>query len=205
MEFSGVPMQQTVHAEQSAMIHAWLRGETALVAITVNYRPCGHCRQFMNELNSGAGLQIRLPGAEPKILADHLPDAFGPKDLGIATLLMDQINHGYQLTLTDKLAQTALAVANQSYAPYSNAHCGLALPAKDGGVYAGRYAENAAFNPSLPPLQAALILFNLLGGDCMKIRRAAVAEPQSAILSQWDMTRATLAALSCHNASRISF
>ncbi|MBF1995080.1 cytidine deaminase [Serratia symbiotica] len=202
MEFSGVPMQQTVHAEQSAVIHAWLRGETALVAITVNYRPCGHCRQFMNELNSGAGLQIRLPGAEPTTLADHLPDAFGPKDLGIATLLMDQINHGYQLTLTDKLA---LAAANQSYAPYSNAHSGLALAAEDGRVYAGRYAENAAFNPSLPPLQAALILFNLLGGDCMKIRRAVLAEPQSAILSQWDMTRATLAALGCHNVSRVSF
>lgn len=112
MEFSGVPMQQTVHAEQSAVIHARLRGETVMAAITINYRPCGHCRQFMNELNSGAGLQIRLPGAEPTTLADHL------------------------LTLTDKLTQAALAVANQSYALYSNAHSCLALAAEDGRVYA---------------------------------------------------------------------
>jgi cytidine deaminase len=53
MEFLGATMQQTVHAEQSAISHAWLRGEKSLSAITVNYTPCGHCRQFMNELNSG--------------------------------------------------------------------------------------------------------------------------------------------------------
>jgi len=164
MEFSGVPMQQTMHAEHSAVTHAWRRGETALVSITVNHKPCGHCRQFMNELNSGTGLQICLPGAKPATLADHLPDAFGPKDLGIATLLMNQVNHGYQLTLTDELAQAAQAAANQSHAPYSNAHSCLALAAEDGRVYAVRYAENAAFNPSLPPLQAALILFNPLRG-----------------------------------------
>ena len=48
MEFLGATMQQTVHAEQSAISHAWLCGEKALQAITVNYTPCGHCRQFMN-------------------------------------------------------------------------------------------------------------------------------------------------------------
>jgi len=205
MEFSGAPMQQTVHAEQCAVTHAWLRGEAALASITVNYTPCGHCRQFMNELNSGAGLQIRLPGRAPATLADYLPDAFGPKDLDIATLLMDQVDHGYQLALTEPLAQAALAAANQSHAPYSNAHSGVALEAEDGTLYAGRYAENAAFNPSLPPLQAALILLNVSGGDCLKIRRAVLAEPQGAIFSQWDATRSTLEALGCQNVSRISF
>ena len=68
MEFSGAPMQQTIHAEQCAVTHAWLRGEPALASITVNYTPCGHCRQFMNELNSGTHLKIRLPGREPATL-----------------------------------------------------------------------------------------------------------------------------------------
>ena len=58
MEFSGAPLQQTVHAEQCAVTHAWLRGEPALASVTVNYTPCGHCRQFMNELNSGGELRI---------------------------------------------------------------------------------------------------------------------------------------------------
>ncbi|MGQ8841184.1 cytidine deaminase [Serratia sp. TSA_7] len=205
MEFSGAPMQQTIHAEQCAVTHAWLRGEPGLVSITVNYTPCGHCRQFMNELNSGSGLQIRLPGREPATLGDYLPDSFGPKDLDIATLLMDRVDQGYQLTLSDELEKAALAAANQSHAPYSNAHSGVALEAEDGTIYAGRYAENAAFNPSLPPLQAALILLNVSGSDCQKIRRAVLAEPQTAILTQWDATRATLEALGCQNVSRITF
>ncbi|AGP43753.1 Cytidine deaminase [Serratia plymuthica] len=205
MEFSGAPMQQTIHAEQCAVTHAWLRGEPGLVSITVNYTPCGHCRQFMNELNSGSGLQIRLPGREPATLGDYLPDSFGPKDLDIATLLMDRVDQGYQLTLSDELEKAALAAANQSHAPYSNAHSGVALEAEDGTIYAGRYAENAAFNPSLPPLQAALILLNVSGSDCQKIRRAVLAEPQTAILTQWDATRATLEALGCQDVSRITF
>ncbi|HEJ8088448.1 TPA: cytidine deaminase [Serratia liquefaciens] len=205
MEFSGAPMQQTIHAEQCAVTHAWLRGESALASITVNYTPCGHCRQFMNELNSGTTLKIRLPGREPATLGDYLPDAFGPKDLNIATLLMDRVDHGFQLTLTDELEMAALAAANQSHAPYSNAHSGVALEAEDGTIYSGRYAENAAFNPSLPPLQAALILMNVSGGDCQKVVRAVLAEPDSAILTQWDATRATLAALGCQNVSRITF
>ncbi len=205
MEFSGAPMQQTIHAEQCAVTHAWLRGESALASITVNYTPCGHCRQFMNELNSGTTLKIRLPGREPATLGDYLPDAFGPKDLNIATLLMDRVDHGFQLTLTDELEMAALAAANQSHAPYSNAHSGVALEAEDGTIYSGRYAENAAFNPSLPPLQAALILMNVSGGDCQKVVRAVLAEPDSAILTQWDATRATLAALGCQNVTRITF
>lgn len=205
MEFSGAPMQQTIHAEQCAVTHAWLRGESALASITVNYTPCGHCRQFMNELNSGTTLKIRLPGREPATLGDYLPDAFGPKDLNIATLLMDRVDHGFQLTLTDELEMAALAAANQSHAPYSNAHSGVALEAEDGTIYSGRYAENAAFNPSLPPLQAALILMNVSGGDCQKVVRAVLAEPDSAILTQWDATRATLAALGCQNVSRITY
>lgn len=205
MEFSDAPMQQTIHAEQCAVTHAWLRGESALASITVNYTPCGHCRQFMNELNSGTTLKIRLPGREPATLGDYLPDAFGPKDLNIATLLMDRVDHGFQLTLTDELEMAALAAANQSHAPYSNAHSGVALEAEDGTIYSGRYAENAAFNPSLPPLQAALILMNVSGGDCQKVVRAVLAEPDSAILTQWDATRATLAALGCQNVTRITF
>lgn len=151
MEFSGAPLQQTIHAEQCAVTHAWLRGEASLVSITVNYTPCGHCRQFMNELNSGTGLHIHLPGRPASTLGQYLPDSFGPKDLAITTLLMDPVDHGYQVTETDALTQAALDGANHSHAPYSLAHSGVALETRDGNIYAGRYAENAAFNPSFAP------------------------------------------------------
>src|SRR5476649_2365013 len=197
MEFSGTSMQQTVHAEQSAVTHAWLRGEAKLASITVNYTPCGHCRQFMNELNSGTELNIHLPDRDVAKLGDYLPYSFGPKDLDIATLLMDKVNHGYDIGETDALTQQALQACNQSHAPYSQSHSGIALETHSGKIFAGRYAENAAFNPSLPPLQGALILLNLSGEDCLKVRRAVLIEHPQPLVSQGDATRSTLAALGC--------
>ena len=203
MEFLGATMQQTVHAEQSAISHAWLRGETSLRAITVNYTPCGHCRQFMNELNSGLALRIHLPGREAHALEHYLPDAFGPKDLEIKTLLMDEENHNLSLANADELTLAALDAANRSHAPYSHAYSGVALEAEDGSVYSGRYAENAAFNPSLPPLQAALILMNVSGKDVLRTRRAVLVETEDAVFSQWDATQATLHALGCTQVEQV--
>jgi len=202
MEFRGATMQQTVHAEQSAITHAWLRGETALAAITVNYTPCGHCRQFMNELNSGLELRINLPGRAPHTLGDYLPDAFGPKDLEIKTLLMDEQDHGYALS-GDELSEAAIAAANKSHTPYSKSPSGVALQCRDGRIFTGSYAENAAFNPTLPPLQGALNLLSLNGYDYPDIQRAILAEKADAPLIQWDATAATLKALGCSTIDRV--
>ena len=196
MEFLHTPMQQTVHAEQSAITHAWLRGETRLETITVNYTPCGHCRQFMNEMNSGTGIRISLPDRAVSTLADYLPDAFGPGDLAIEERLMDQVDHGYRLE-GDALTQAAIQAASASHAPYTRAHSGVALLTPSGHIVSGRYAENAAFNPSLPPLQAALILLNMQGEDIQQIQRAVLAEAENACITQRDATFATLSALGC--------
>jgi cytidine deaminase len=201
MEFLGATMQQTVHAEQSAISHAWSRGEKALASVTVNYTPCGHCRQFMNELNSGLTLRINLPGRSPHTLGDYLPDAFGPKDLEIKTLLLDDQNHGFALT-GDALAQAAITAANKSHSPYTHSPSGVAIECRDGRIFSGSYAENAAFNPTLPPLQGALNLMSLSGYDYPDMQRAILAEKAEAPLTQWDATVATLRALGCPNVER---
>ncbi|WP_224718096.1 cytidine deaminase [Pectobacterium versatile] len=197
MEFSAVQLQQTVHAEQSAISHAWLRNEHGLRAVTVNYTPCGHCRQFMNELRNAASLRIQLPGRQPAVLSHYLPDSFGPVDLHIDTLLMDDINHGATLQNVGALARQALDAANRSHAPYSKAISGIALETLSGNIYTGRYAENAAFNPSLPPLQVALNLMNLAGDDPCTIKYAAVVERRNAVVSQWAISQIMLAELGC--------
>lgn len=196
MEFVGAPLQQTVHAEQSAITHAWLCGEPQLESITVNYTPCGHCRQFMNELNSGTAIRISLPQRAVSTLADYLPDAFGPRDLDISTFLMDRVDHGY-VAAGDELVQAAVAAANASHAPYSQSHAGVALLTVSGSIVTGRYAENAAFNPSFPPLQAALVRLNMQGGDVRQIKRAGGAEAENATLSQFAATQATLQTFGC--------
>lgn len=197
MEFSAVQLQQTVHAEQSAVSHAWLRNERGLQAVTVNYTPCGHCRQFMNELRNAASLRIQLPGRQPAVLSHYLPDSFGPVDLQIDTLLMDDVNHGATLQNVNALARQALDAANRSHAPYSKAISGIALETSSGNTYTGRYAENAAFNPSLPPLQAALNLMNLAGDEPCTIQHAAVVERRHAVVSHWAISQIMLAELGC--------
>ncbi|OTA21593.1 cytidine deaminase [Xenorhabdus beddingii] len=205
MEFAGVPLQQTVHAEQSAITHAWLRGEKKLVSITINYSPCGHCRQFMNELNSGTQLAVYLPNRPKLTLADYLPEAFGPGDLVDTPLLLDTVDHGHRLKTGDELVLAALDAANHSHAPYSQSHAGVALQDEQGQIYTGRYAENAAFNPSLPPLQAALIFMNMSVGNGQSIKRAVLVEGENSHLSQWNATYSTLTALGCTEVERHTF
>lgn len=184
-EFSSTSIQQTVHAEQSAISHAWLAGEQSIQDIVVNYTPCGHCRQFMNELNSAKTLRIHLPHSQHNLLRSYLPDAFGPQDLNIEQVLFDTQHHTFEL-VGDPLSQAAIVAAQQSYAPYSQAMSGIALQVGE-QVITGRYAENAAFNPSFLPLQSALNYRRLNGLMDKQITRIVMAEKQ-AILSHRRMT-----------------
>lgn len=202
MEFVGMALQQTLHAEQSAISHAWMRGEAAIEAVTVNFSPCGHCRQFMNELNSANRLSIRLPERAPRLLHDYLPDAFGPQDLGQQEGLFAIQDHGFSLS-GDALEQAAIRAANRSYAPYSQAYSGVALRSAQGHIVSGSYAENAAYNPSLPPLQTALIMLNLQNNPSFTIDAAVIAERKDAVVTQQVSSKALLAALGCQQITRL--
>lgn len=177
VEFAGEALSFTVHAEQSAVVHAWMSGETGIDVVATSAAPCGYCRQFLNELVTARELMVVMPnGSRP--LSELLPDSFGPRDLGIDGGLLQPENHGLAVVQTstesDALAQAALQAANMSYAPYSKSFAGVAVGTKDGRVFSGAYAENAAFNPSLSPLQAALSQLNLGGAGWGDIATAVL-------------------------------
>lgn len=65
----------------------------------------------------------------------------------------------------------------------------------DGKVFKGAYAENAAFNPSLPPLQVALIQILLDGREFGDIVSAALVEMAEGTISHLADTQATLEAI----------
>ncbi|MBY5979272.1 cytidine deaminase [Ferrimonas balearica] len=196
LELAGEALFHSVHAEQSAISHAWLAGEAGLTEIVVNASPCGHCRQFMNELNGADELIIVLPGQDNGALHHYLPYAFGPSDLGVEVGLMAASGQALQLESDDALVNAALAAARLSYAPYSHSPSAVALQCQDGQVFVGRYAENAAFNPSLPPMQMALadMARHRVGFD--RIQRAVLVELDDAQISQATAARAALAAIS---------
>ncbi|MGR5208561.1 MULTISPECIES: cytidine deaminase [Vibrio] len=195
MEFFGVQLGQTVHAEQSAISHAWMKGERGVKDITINFSPCGHCRQFMNELSTASELKVQLPEREEKSLHEYLPEAFGPADLGVESGLMAEMKHQFACDEDDALIQKAVNAMNMSHAPYTNNLSGLALEMTDGRVFQGSYAENAAFNPSLPPLQVALIQILLAGGEFENIKAAALVENSQGKISHLACTQSTLEAI----------
>ncbi|OOF64116.1 cytidine deaminase [Rodentibacter pneumotropicus] len=193
-EFANVEIQQTIHAEQSAISHAWLRDETQIAHLAVNYTPCGHCRQFMNELQGAEKLQIHLPHCLNNPLYHYLPDSFGPKDLDITAHLLAKEDHHLIASHSDELINQAILAANQSHCPYSESPHGVAMLFKNGEIISGRYAENAAFNPSLPALQTALNFSYLNDKILTDIQRIVMVE-KPAKLSHKSMTEKLLQAL----------
>ena len=59
-------------------------------------------------------------------------------------------------------------------------------------VYQGSYIENAAYNPSLPPLQAALVGLTMAGETFDGISAVVLVELENAPISQMSATRAVL-------------
>src|ERR671932_2830942 len=197
MEYEGTALSFTVHGEQSATTNAWLNGEQGLSSIAISAAPCGYCRQFLYETTTAAPLLVLLTGQPPQLLTALIPQAFGPNDLGVTAALMSPANNRLKLSPppTDPVVQAALAAANASYAPYSKGYAGVAIATANGATYTGRYAENAAFNPSMSPLESALTMWSFRGNPDDAITKAVLVELPSPA-DQADVTAAVLATVS---------
>jgi cytidine deaminase len=78
LEFCGLPLCYSVHAEQFLVANA----------AAISHMACGHCRQFLQEMRGAAGVQIlvtsdAVEGHAPEwhALASLLPRPFGLRDL----------------------------------------------------------------------------------------------------------------------------
>ncbi|HXE72799.1 MAG TPA: cytidine deaminase [Candidatus Nitrosotenuis sp.] len=197
LEFPGAPLSLTVHAEQALVAAALGRGETALRAVAVPHPPSGFGRQVLMELVGGPNLMVLTPGRRGLRLKTLLPESFGPEALGVEGGLLGHPRHPLQLSpgSSDPAVQAACEAAARSYAPYSGCPSGVALVTREGRIYTGCYAENAAFNPSLCPLRAALVHLVGDGRDYADIARAVLVEGRSGKVEQEGVTRLLLGCL----------
>lgn len=181
MEFENVAISQTIHAEQAAFNNAWMNGESGISDIFVSASPCGHCRQFLNEITTSNSLTVWVEGKKKTSLKKLLPQDFGPQDLSIQAALMasqpEENNHSY--------LETAFS---RSYSPYTQSPSSVAITMKNGKQYVGAYAENAAFNPSLPPLQSALIMCLLHGEQLADISDVLLTEYKTSKVKHGKLT-----------------
>ncbi|WP_428818791.1 cytidine deaminase [Microbulbifer sp. MCCC 1A16149] len=204
MEFPGRALCFSLHAEQAAVASAWNNREPGIASLAVSAAPCGHCRQFLYELSESNPLQIVFPeGTRQRYrqtdIAELLPGAFGPADLGhegnmmavniaatSAQLEVEQSANG------DALVTEALKAARFSYAPYTRNHAGCAVQLQNGLIFSGSYVENAAHNPGLSPLHAALSNMRMALGPgsgregLQKIARCVLVE-KAADISQREL------------------
>jgi cytidine deaminase len=200
IEFRGLPLSQTIHAEQSAIAHAWAHHESGLSLIATSAAPCGFCRQFMFELPEPRPrlLLASEAGSGPIDLEALLPSAFGPTQLGRSPQLLCAGPQGLQLVVQSdhaELAQLALAAADRCSAPYTGALSGVALETRDGQRFCGAVAESVAYNPTLAPMQAALIAAHHGGVELSSITHAVLVELEHGPLSQLDFARQILASV----------
>lgn len=180
LEYLGASFSQTIHAEQFLL--SWSRScsGSPLKAIAVSAPPCGHCRQFLREADPEGAMRL-LIGQEPDVpAASLLPRAFTPVDLGI-----EQPFYAGPLDLEGcDVEEAARRASEQSYTPYSGAKAGLALRVRDGRIFAGSALENAAYNPTLPPLQAALICCHAHSVELSDIEEIVLSEQSSKVSYQ---------------------
>ncbi|MGD2184681.1 MAG: cytidine deaminase [Desulfobacterales bacterium] len=191
LEFKHQSLNQTIHAEQSAALHAWHQDTQYLKAIATSETPCGHCRQFLYEFEKNADLMVITPDGKKQTyrktaLADLLPEAFGPLDLGNYSGLMSSAAPRHKLRLQaaakDRTVAQALSAAQKSYAPYTQNYAGCALQTQTGEIFSGRYAESAAFNPSLAPLQSAIVCMHMTNFEQQpSIERVVLVEKPTAV------------------------
>jgi cytidine deaminase len=184
VEFDGAPAADTIHAEQFLFSRAHHRG-ASLDLVAVSARPCGHCRQFMAEFAGRERLTILDPGGDRLTLAEMLPWSFTPADLGEAGVTpgSGRARHVADDGVVPADLRAALGAAGgRAYAPYSRSPSAVVLQLDDGAIVGGAAIENAAYNPGLPPLQAALINLIAAGRDYPAIRRGVIgSEPGGAV------------------------
>lgn len=193
LEFPKMPLNQSVHAEQFLVALARSHQETEIVALALSAAPCGHCRQFFQELGaSSTDLTLYIKNCSPMTLKTLLPQAFGPQDLAIEGELLAPLKENFMFTMDYSIRTLARIAAFSAYAPYSKAKSGVAIQTVDGRIYSGSYLESAAYNPSLSPLQAALISLVADGREYNEIRAAMLVEQERGAISHEIFTRALL-------------
>lgn len=189
LEFPGHPLSETVHGEQFVVALAHNQGLGTLDTMVISAEPCGGCRQWLYEIDRAAELRVLVADRKGTSIPRLLPRPFGPADLSIASSILASNRRPQPLILAQglptgqrhafgSLSEAALNAATRAYAPYTQGIAAVAIETADGAVFTGSAMENAAFNPSLSPLQSALTGLVAAGRDYDEIRRVVVADPE---------------------------
>jgi cytidine deaminase len=196
LEFVGAPLSATLHAEQSAILNAWMHGESSVTTLAISAAPCGFCRQFLWELPNASDLAILIEGQQTT-LSQLLPMPFGPlRKPGNSLLDSPASTLESIIPLTSDHSQRAVNAAQRSYTPYTHSPEGFIIDCADGNYFTGRTAESIAFNPSVPAILCALNQRNLSNSRNYSIERCSHAKLATSLHSSVELATSILRGIS---------
>ncbi len=190
MEFPGTHMGLTIHGETCLAARAFSRGTSLASIALTEAHPCGHCRQFLSEFASAPDLRLIDPHGHVLTLADLLPWPFDPAYLGEPGARADKIAWP-DLAIDGKsgLFELLLETGRKAHAPYTKNPAAVVCVMRDGRLFAGASIESVAYNPSMGPLQVAIINITASGYDGGDVAEIHLAERQGAATVHADQVR----------------
>lgn len=152
VEFPGTHLGYTVHGEGFVFARAFSRGTTISTIAIGEAHPCAHCRQYLSEFASTRDLVLIDPLGHRLTMAELYPWPFDPDYLGETGAVPGR--RLWTLDVDDPLLREA---GERAHTPYSKCPGAIVLTLADGSRVRGAAIESVAFNPTMGPLQAALI------------------------------------------------
>jgi cytidine deaminase len=161
IEFPGTHLGYTVHGEGFVFTRAFSRDTSIRTIVIREAHPCAHCRQYLSEFAATKDLTLIDPLGHRLKMSDLYPWPFDPayledKGVVVGDMPFAEMQLGPH-DLPRDVAERLLDAGRRSHAPYSKCPGAVALTLSDGAVVTGSAIESVAFNPSMGPMQAAII------------------------------------------------
>ncbi|WP_051960629.1 hypothetical protein [Devosia riboflavina] len=160
VEFPGTHLGFTLHGEGFVFTRAMSRGTNISVIAIGEAHPCAHCRQCLAEYAASEKLELIDPLGHTLTLAQLYPWPFDPNYLGESGAVPGrELWPGltFDEDAGSPVADTLLAKGRRSHSPYSKCPGAVLLHLQDGNMVAGHAIESVAFNPTIHPIQAAMV------------------------------------------------
>lgn len=160
VEFPGTHLGFTLHGEGFVFTRAMSRGTNISVVAIGEAHPCAHCRQCLAEYAGSEELKLIDPLGHTLTLAQLYPWPFDPNYLGESGAvpgreLWSELK--FDEAAVWPVAETLLAIGRRSHSPYSKCPGAVSLHLRDGNTVSGMAIESVAFNPTIHPIQAAMV------------------------------------------------
>lgn len=199
VEFPGHDLGSTLHGEGFICVRAFARDSAIEVLAIGEARPCAHCRQTISEFAWSGDLRLIDLLGHTLTMAQLYPWPFVPADLGEPGIVPSAIPWP-TLAIADPavpadVAELLTQTGGRAHAPYSHCPAAVVLRLAGGHLVAGSTIESVSFNPTIGPLQAAIVELLADGHATSDIRAGYLAMVDGGAVDPSDDVRSLLASI----------